>query len=168
MYVEQTVAPMGIFGPFFGMEAYDDSAGTQPSLIASLGVDAVTGELLIQQAATGALIAPGPVVNFRQWNRFHVQLDFQTETYLYALNQVTFGPAGFVDGGGTPGGLVGFTDATISAIAAAGDPDSAALTGTAYFDNFMVADGPCLPEPETELWAFVAGSLATRRRGLKI
>ena len=42
MRVQQTPGPAGQFGPFFGVEIYDDSSGII-GLIGSLGVDAIDG-----------------------------------------------------------------------------------------------------------------------------
>jgi hypothetical protein len=156
MRVEQTVGPLGTFGPFFGVEAYDDDAAAL-GLIGTLGVDASNGEVLIQQAGTGFLAAPGPTVSFGTWYNYMIELDFASKTYEYFLNNVSLGVEGFVDQANIPGGLNEFTDADIATFAAAGDPVSLALGGTAYFDNFKVMEGPCvIPEPAT----CVLGSLA--------
>jgi hypothetical protein len=77
-----------------------------------------------------------------------MELDFLNHTYEYFLNNVSLGVEAFVDQGNIPGGLNEFTDADIATFAAAGDPASLALGGTAYFDNFQVMEGPCvIPEP---------------------
>jgi len=153
MRVEQTTGPVDTFGPFFGVEAYDDDAATI-GLLASLGVDATTGDVLYQAQGTGFFTETGVTVDFGQWNTFHIQLDYFTDTAMFALNNTIVGTTGFVDAG-----LNEFTDATISALAAAGDPASQALTGTAFYDNFTVSESslPCLiPEPAAATMACLA------------
>lgn len=176
MYVEQSTVPSGSFGPYFAVEAYDDDAA-QIGLLASLGVDASNGELLYQAQGTGFLTAPGPVVNFGQWNHFSILLDYATHTFDIYLNSVLvptlLGTDGFVDHT-VLNSLDEFTDAPIAALAAGGDPDSQAATGTAYYDNYMVIQSPtnpCIPEPATwvlgmlGLSAFAAAIGRSRRSG---
>src|SRR5688500_1047933 len=69
MRVEQTVGQVNTFGPFFGVEAYDDSGVI--GLLGSLGVDATTGDVLFQAAGSGVLTESGSVVAFGAWNTFH-------------------------------------------------------------------------------------------------
>ena len=135
-------------GPFFGVRAYDDD--TIPlGLLGSLGVDATTGEVLYQAAGTGDLTPAGPTVAFGAWNDYGIELNYFTHSYRFLLNGSQIGgPIGFVDNGMVVGGLNSFNDANITAAnAAAGS--LAQLTGTAYFDNFRIEDGPCVPEPST-------------------
>ena len=159
MRVEQTAGAGGTFGPFFGVEAYDDSAVI--GLLGSLGVDATTGDVLYQAAFTGFLTESGSVVAFGAWNSFRIQLDYSTDQYTVFLNNAPLATVGFVDGAG----LDQFSDADLSAFAGAGDPGSQALTGTAYYDNFLVREG-VIPEPAslTVLAAAAGLLLATRRR----
>ncbi|HJQ82270.1 MAG TPA: PEP-CTERM sorting domain-containing protein [Lacipirellulaceae bacterium] len=160
MRVQQTQGPEGTFGPFFGVEAYDDS-GTI-GLLGSLGVDARTGEVLYQATGTGFLTPTGTDVNFGEWNRFQIKLDYSTDQYTIFQNFAMLGTFGFVDPG-----LDQFSDADISAIAAAGEAASQALTGTAYFDNFLVREGACpIPEPATLAligFGLAGASLGARR-----
>ena len=149
MMVQQTVGPPDTFGPFFGVEAYDDDANPV-GLLGSLGVDATTGDVLYQAANTGFLTETGALVSFGQWNRFQIKLDYSTHQYSLFLNGGALGTIGFVDQNNIPGGLNEFSDADISTLAAAGDAASLALTGTAYYDNFLVREGDCIiPEPST-------------------
>ena len=76
------------FGPFFGVEAYDDS-GNAVGLLGSLGVDATTGDVLYQAAGTGFLTETGKLINFGQWNRFQIKLDYSTHMYTTYLNGAT-------------------------------------------------------------------------------
>jgi hypothetical protein len=141
------------FGPFFGVEAYDDD-GNPVGLLGSLGVDAATGDVLYQAAGTGFLTETGVLVSFGAWNHFQIKLDYSTHQYDVILNGVKLIPSiGFVDQTNIPGGLNEFSDADISAIAAAGNAASLALTGTAYYDNFLVREGMCnlVPEPTTSV-----------------
>jgi hypothetical protein len=165
MRVEQTVGPANTFGPFFGVEAYDDD-GNPVSLLGSLGVDASTGDVLFQQATTGFLTETGSVVSFGAWNKFAIELDYSTKTYSYFLNGAMLGSEGFVDEANVVGGLNQFSDADIATFAAAGDPGSLALTGTAYFDNFVAMEGQCIPEPTgLALGVLGIGSVVAGRRG---
>jgi hypothetical protein len=167
MRVEQTIGAANTFGPFFGVEAYDDD-GNPVSLLGSLGVDATTGDVLYQAAGTGFLTETGSLVNFGAWNNFAIELDYSTKQYSYFLNGVMLGAEGFVDEANVVGGLNQFSDADIATFAAAGDPASLALTGTAYFDNFVAMEGECIPEPTT--WALgllSVASVASVRRGRK-
>lgn len=172
MRVEQTIGAANTFGPFFGVEAYDDDAAAL-GLMGSLGVDATTGEVLIQKANTGFLDAPGATVAFGSWYNFMIELDFVNDTYEYFLNNVSLGVEGFVDQNNIPGGLNEFTDADIATFAAAGDPGSLALPGTAYFDNFKVTEGPCvIPEPGScilaglAVWGLSYGTRARHRKAV--
>jgi hypothetical protein len=171
MRVEQTSLPVGSFGPFFGVEAYDDDAMAL-GLLASFGVDASNGEVLYQVEGSGVLVAPGPTVAFGAWNRYTILLDYVDHDFELYLNMMPValpaGTNGFVDHLNIPGGLNEFTDANISTFAAAGDALSQAAAGTAYFDNFSViqsATNPCIPEPTgSVLGALGMAALALLRR----
>jgi len=150
------------FAPFFGVEAYDDD-GNPVGLLGSLGVDSATGEVLYQAAGTGFLTPTGSTVAYGQWNKFQIKLDYSNHTYSTFLNNVMMGTIAFVDQTNIPGGLDQFSDADIATVAAAGNAASLALTGTAYYDNFLVREGVCIPEPSTVLLA-VFGLMATQLR----
>ncbi len=121
------------FGPFFGVETYDSDGPM--GLLGSLGVDATTGEILLQLEDTGYLDPIG-TVPFDEWHHFEMLLDFGTDEYTVYMDGVALSTMGFVDRGM---GLDQFTDADISAIGAGGDPLSIGATGTAFFDNFLVS-----------------------------
>jgi hypothetical protein len=171
MRVEQSTVPVGSFGPFFGVEAYDDDAAAL-GLLASFGVDASNGEVLFQEDGTGFITAPGPTVAFGAWNRFTILLDYVDKDFELYLNMMPVtlpaGTNGFVDEANIPGGLDQFTDANISTFALGGDAGSQAATGRAYFDNFKVVQSPtnpCVPEPTSAVLAILGlGQLAALRR----
>jgi hypothetical protein len=162
MFVEETVSTA--FGPFFGIEAYDDDA-TSLLRIGMLGVDASTGEVLYGDAVDALQPTPGgETVAFGQWNNFHIQIDFLTQTYSGYVNGAMVVNTAFEFPGAAQ-----FTDADIAALAASGDAISQSLTGTAYFDNYFVVESstPCypIPEPSTLAGGLVAlVMLAVRRR----
>lgn len=161
MRVEQTVS--AAFGPFFGIEAYDDDA-TSLIRMGMLGVDASTGEVLYGDAVNALQPTPGgETVAFGQWNSFHIQLDFLTQTYSGYLNGVMVVNTAFEFPGASQ-----FTDADIAALAAGGDAISQSLTGTAYFDNYFVveSDTPCfpIPEPSTLVAGLTALTMLVARR----
>lgn len=161
MLVEQTVS--SAFGPFFGIEAYDDDAASLIRM-GMLGVDASTGEVLYGDAALALQPTPGgETVTFGQWNHFLIELDFLTQTYTGYLNGAIVVNTAFEFPGAAQ-----FTDADIAALAAAGDAVSQGLAGTAYFDNYFVteSDTPCMvPEPTSLAAGLTAvAMLAVRRR----
>lgn len=158
MKVMQTIGAANTFGPFFGVEAYDDD-GNPVGLLGSLGVDATTGEVLYQAADTGFYTVAG-TVNFGEWNTFQIKLDYSTHQYSIFKNYVNLGTFGFVDQNNIMGGLDQFSDADIATVAAAGDAASLALTGTGYFDNFLVREGECIPEPSVLLLILTGLSVA--------
>ena len=155
------------FGPFFGIEAYDDDA-TSLLRLGSLGVDAATGEVLYTQRDDGTLpgfLIPTPggeTVDFGVWNSFRMVLDYTTDTAFLFLNDVLLLDTPFEQDGGDQ-----FTDADIAAIAASFDTESVNATGTAYFDNYLVFetdDFSKIPEPSTAVLGLLAlVSLGTAR-----
>lgn len=144
MLVEQATGTQP-FGPFFGIEAYDDDA-TSILRVGSLGVDASTGDVLLTDRPTG-LVESGFSVNLGEWNSFRMVLDYSTDRYFSFVNDSLIAVLDFESLGADQ-----FTDADIAALAASGDALSQAATGTAYFDNYLVFetdDFTKIPEPAT-------------------
>lgn len=134
MYVEGTGAAAGVFGPFLGVDAYDDTNG--PNVLGSLGVDATTGEILYQEQGSGILLATS-AVGFDVWNHFQIRLDFLLDQYTISVNGAELATEGFVDTTTDT-----FTDADIAAFAAAFNQASQSQTATAHFDNFAIIELP--------------------------
>ncbi|MCC6493811.1 MAG: hypothetical protein IT424_12415 [Pirellulales bacterium] len=132
MRVEPTGAPSGVFGPFFGVEAYDGASGIR--LLGSLGVDATTGEVLYQIQDDGFLTPTGATAAPNEWNRYRIVLDFAADQYSMFFNGDKVASTGFVD---RAFGLDDFTDADLATFAAGFDTASLAQAGTAQFDNFL-------------------------------
>lgn len=130
MKVEGTGATNGSIGPFLGVDAYDDSSGV--NVLGSLGVDATTSEILIQEA-NGILISTNILVEFGGWYHFQIQLDFDDDSYLAFVNGTQIASSSFADGVSST-----FTDADIATFATALDGGSQLQTATAHFDNFLV------------------------------
>jgi hypothetical protein len=153
----------GTYGPFFGVEAYQDTdtnPGAKAKLFGSLGVDAKTGDVLYQTTGQGSLTETGRTVTFGAWNDFLIRLDFADMKYTTYLNGAALVTEAFVDSG-----LTTFTDADISALAAMDGAISQGATGTAYYDNFRVQE---VPEPSTIVLCLTAlaalAGFAWRRR----
>jgi hypothetical protein len=155
MNVQQTQVPTVDFGPFFGVEGYD-AFNDVPKLIGSLGVDASTGDVLIQESGSGAFIETGLVVPFNQWNNYSLEMNYVTKTYQAYVNGAAVGdPEPFVDPG-----ITSFTAAPISTLAASGGAGLLA-PGTAYFDNYGIE---IVPEPSTVAIIGLASLGLLRRR----
>lgn len=139
MSVIETGATTGAFGPFFGMEGFDDQGLF--GLLGSFGVDATTRDVIYQRQGDGAFVETGSLVESGEWNNFAVAFDFDMNRYTVFLNGQALATTGFVDGGPSGTNLDQLTDADISALAAGGDTLSQNITGTAYYDNFRIFDG---------------------------
>jgi len=166
MLVEDASGPHGSFGPYFGVFSYDDDGvGNSNGQTGSMGVDATTGDVLYQESGSGILLETGSTVNFNEWNHFHIDLDYLLHEYTVILNGVARVTESFLDGAG----LDQFTDATLTAAAAAGDAISQALVGRAYYDNFEVYQANVkIPEPTSLALGMVAmvslAGLSRRKR----
>src|SRR3954447_225572 len=135
MRVAQSTITTG-FGPFFGFDTYD--ASTAPYVLASLGVDATTGDVLYQFQDTGVLTESGSKANFNQWYHYRLVMDFSTDTYTAYFNGAQVANTGFVD---RAFNLNHFTDADIATFAASDDPVSQSVSSSAVFDNVIIRDG---------------------------
>ncbi len=167
---------MGQFGPYFGVDAIDDAGvGVNEGLLGSLGVLATSGDVVYTDEEIG-LKQTGATVNFGEWNRFRIDLDFDLSVYTVFLNDVSLLTIPFVGGPGIGDGtmLNDFSDAPISTFdpfPGFFDPTSGLtagdLAGTAYFDNYRVFQPDMkIPEPSTALLclAGVAALVSRRRR----
>jgi hypothetical protein len=104
MQVEQTTGPVGSSGPFFGVEAYDDDAN-KVGLLGYLGVNATNGAVVYQAPRTGYLTETASVVNSGEWNRFQIDLNYDTHQYAVFRNEALLGVFAFVDDALYPGQL---------------------------------------------------------------
>lgn len=138
MLVEPTGASTDAFGPFFGVNVFYDSSGGVAA-VALLGVDATTGDVLFQSGVDGFLEETAVDVVDGEWANFRVELDFQLDLYNAFVDGALVASTPFVDDALVE--INTFSDADIAAFAAAGDPASQAIAGTAYFDNFLIRDG---------------------------
>ena len=136
MLIEATGAEFGL-GPFFGVNVFDDSTGSIATL-GALGVDATTGDVLIQQGGTGFLIATGVSAVPDVWMHYRIEIDFLNDSYAAFVDGFQVATTSFVD---NAFGIDRLTDADIAAFAAGGDAPSANQAGVAFFDNFVVRDG---------------------------
>lgn len=136
MRVESTAATSG-FGPFFGVAAFDQPGG-EIAAVASLGVDATTGDVVYQAAGTGFILETPFEATPGAWRRYRLELDFATDTYRAFVDGQLAATTGFID---AALGIDGITDVDIATFAAGGDSASAAMNGVAFFDNFVVRDG---------------------------
>lgn len=124
------------FGPFFGIQVFDDSTGSVRQ-VASWGVDVAAAELLYQVGNNGNFAAVGPA-SPDVWRHYRIELDFQNDTYSTFLDGELAVTTPFVEPGG---GIDRYTDVDVVAIAAGFDAISQANTGVAYLDNLIVRDG---------------------------
>lgn len=162
MLVEDAMGPAGSFGPFFGVESFDDAGvGSTKGRLGTLGVDATTGDVLYLEAG-GGFAETTATVNFGVWNNFRIDLDFQLHEYTTFLNGVPLqmgAPGDFSEPFDEGSFLNDFSDAPLSALAAGGDSVSQGLTGVAYFDDYIVYQVDVkIPEPGTLM--LVVASLA--------
>jgi hypothetical protein len=162
--VQQTLTAGVNFGPLMGVESYDTDVLDNPLLIGAAFVDAHTGDVLYQAGGTGAIAETGKLINFGEWNHFAIQADYATNTYQVFLNGAQVASTGFVDGG-----IVGFSDAPLAAVAFGDTPADAAAGGTAFYDNYAVTtSSTAVPEPAVvSLLALVSCGIMARRRGKK-
>jgi hypothetical protein len=157
----------GGFGPFLGVQLYDETSGT-PYLLAAAGVDATTFEVLYQDAnSDGALnIIPdggGSIGQTPQeWMAFRLDLDYTSQTYDLLLDgALVLNDQDFVDKVLAGGALNGFSDADIVALAAGKDDPSQAASGRGYFDNLRITQSSGNVPDAGSTGALLATALAT-------
>ena len=92
LLVDPTGAATG-FGPFFGVSVLDNFEGPVAA-VASLGVDATTGDILIQEGGTGSLIETSALATNGGWDHFRIELDFSDDTYNAYFNGTLVGSTG--------------------------------------------------------------------------
>lgn len=140
MRVKATGAQNGALGPFMGVQAYDDFEGF--GLLAALGVDATTLELLYQRHDSGplrgVLTEAGRTLSSDTWYRFSIMFDFTAEQFTVFFEEQPLVTQSFVDLNLSGANLERLTDADIAALAAQADAASQSMTATAYVDNFRI------------------------------
>ena len=160
MNVQRSTLPAGSFGPFVGVEGYDE-LNNAPLLAGSVGVDATTGDVLYQEAGTGVLVETGTLAAFNTWNNYKLVLDYTTDRYSIFFNGNLLASSGFVDSG-----INDFTDAPVAVLAAGGDLLSLSAAGTGFFDNYTIEHE--IPEPGCVLLGLIPmlmlGRATSRRR----
>jgi hypothetical protein len=139
MNVLASSVPLGSFGPFFGVEAYDDP-GMSAMLLGSLGVDAATGEILYLDPTFGFTAVPSVTVPFGTWHSFELLLDFGSDEYsIFYDGALQVSGIDFFSGPSN-----NFSDAPIATVAAGADMTSQGAIGTGFFDNYVIT---AIPEP---------------------
>jgi hypothetical protein len=147
------------FGPFFGAVA-EDGQGVVGKL-GAFGIDAATQDVLYEAEGTGIILETGATAPPNVWNRFTLELDFLTDRYNGYVNGSLVHSQRFTD---YALGLNEFTVGIVATFQSGTIPASAAKTGTAYFDNFIVweSDVRLIPEP-TALILALTGFLFGKR-----
>jgi hypothetical protein len=133
MRVAQTAGdPFSQVGPFFGILSYDDHAdANNPLLLGGFGIEATFGK--VYYTVPAGLVATGTIATFDQWHHFRMVFDYSSKTYEVYFDNSPLATSSFNVSAATA-----FTDADITAIVSGNDPIDPSLTGTAYFDNFIV------------------------------
>ena len=145
------------FGPFFGVEAYHDLGNGVLRLIGTGGVDAKTGEILFQDAGSGLIDTTGITLGLGQFHSFKLVLDYATQQYSYFADDFLLRTEGFIDA--TPANpITGFSLASLSTFAAAGDALSLAAAGTAYFDDYSISSRTVVSPPQVSTFTVDDGT----------
>jgi hypothetical protein len=161
-----TQATLQPFGPFFGITVFDQSSGPQKR-VATFGVDAVTGEVLIQDSGTGLIdVTPtDTTVSRGAWHTYQMVLNYNGAgggSYsLYVDDPLRLTPI-FTSPTFIDSGINKLTTAAIATFTVDGAHINA--TGTAFFDNYSIDVTP-VPEPSSIVLASMAlAGLVYRRR----
>lgn len=117
------------FGPLFGIEAYDASAGA-PKLIGSLLLDASTGQILCHAANTSTFRGTGAYLDVIRHHHYRLTINFTTRTCSLFADGDLLHTEGFVNASATQ-----FTDAPLTTLAIDAANNNA---GIAYFDNYRI------------------------------
>lgn len=117
------------FGPLFGIEAYDASAGA-PKLIGSLLLDTSTGQILCHAANTGAFVGTGTYLDVVTHHHYRLAINYTAKTCSLFAEGDLIHTEGFVNTNATQ-----FTDAPLVTLAI--DPTNN-NAGIAYFDNYRI------------------------------
>ena len=147
--------PVNGFGPLFGIESYGALDGSLR--LGGLGVDATTGEILYESAATGLTTTASDQTVDQGWHSYQLVFNYATQTYSAAVD-------GAVVASGIPfvsSQISEFTDADISAL---GEPGGNNPTATAFFDDYKVSTN-AVPEPASmALIGMTILGIVTRKR----
>jgi autotransporter-associated beta strand protein len=117
------------FGPLFGIEAYDASAGA-PKLIGSLLLDAGTGQVLCHAANTGAFVGTGTYLDVIRHHHYRLTINFADKTCALFADGAPVHTEGFVNSTAT-----NFTDAPLATLALDATNNN---KGAVYFDNYRI------------------------------
>jgi len=150
------------FGPAFGLEAYDAvTTPLLPKLIGSLTIDATTGDVLYLTTKQGnpnggVLTETGVAISRGAYHHLKLRVDFPNGNYQVYVDNALLKTEKFVDSG-----VKVFSDAPIATFAASAT-SIANGTGSAYFDNYVIAS---IPEPTgVALIGLALAGFAGRRR----
>ena len=117
------------FGPLFGIEAYDASAGA-PKLIGSLLLDASTEQILCHAANTGAFVGSGTYLDVIVHHHYRLAINFTAKTCSLFADGDLVHTEGFVNTNATQ-----FTDGPLATLALDTTNTNSAI---AYFDNYRI------------------------------
>ncbi|RIK73423.1 MAG: hypothetical protein DCC67_17940, partial [Planctomycetota bacterium] len=137
MRVRATGAENGGLGPFLGVQAYDDhSRGL--GLIAALGVDATTMDVVYQREGDGIIVETGAKASPDVWYSYAILMDFAEQQFTIYFEGQPLATNKFVDLGVADVELDRLTDADLTALPAQANQQSQAMAGTAYVDDFRI------------------------------
>jgi autotransporter-associated beta strand protein len=117
------------FGPLFGIEAYDASAGAR-KLLGSLLLDASTGQILCHSTNSGAFTGTGTYLDIIVHHHYRLAINFTAKTCSLFADGDLVHTESFVDTNATQ-----FTDAALATLALDATNNNA---GIAYFDNYRI------------------------------
>ncbi|MAT69340.1 MAG: hypothetical protein CMJ58_07410 [Planctomycetaceae bacterium] len=136
MRVTATGATNNGLGPFFGVQSYDADGGF--GLLAALGLDATSLDVVYQREGDGVLVEAGRKVSSDTWYQFALLIDFTANEFTVYFEEQPLHTGQLVDLNVSGANLSSLTDADIVALPAQGAAVSQQLGGTAYVDNFRI------------------------------